>query len=526
MEPVFDGDTVKAAATFVFFSVAAAVVILDIFRSLIHNSTSISPRYDATGPKGDSLTDPAHIEPISITVDPSSQRSLADQIYLNIRGAIDTGQLPQGTRLPSGRDLAIQLGVARGTVRAAYERLAHENLVESSKADGTRVNTRRSVVPAALSETASASLMRFSGPHSAKPLPFKMGVPAYDVFPAKLWSRMRSTAVRADALMYWNYSDPRGEQILREQIASHVALSRQIVCHPDQVFITGGYRQGLQLALTSLGARGGTAWVEEPGYPVGLRALELAGLTVSPVPVDDEGICVAQGIVSAPSAVVALVTPGQQAPTGVVMSAKRRSAILEWAIANDASIIEDDYLSELKLDGRAQPALASMNNGERVIYLGSFSKTISPALGLGFMVAPRSLVPGVLEATTMTAPAPNRTTQLALAEFISGGHYLRHLRKMKAVYSERRALLAREIRARGFDVEEAGLALILHLSNAVDDVALAQRGVESGIAPFPLSPYYHFSTTPPRGLLLGVSNVHGQNVDLAIGSLDRVLGGF
>ena len=469
------------------------------------------------------MTDPTHIEHISAAVDRSSKKTLADQIYFNIRSAIEAGRLPDGSRLPSGRDLAIQLGVARGTVRLAYERLANENLVSGGKADGTRVTRKGSVDQAAGPDTAKSSLMSFAGPHSVKPHPFKMGVPAHDVFPAKLWSRMRTAAVRADALVYWNYPDPRGELRLREELAKHVAISRQVVCHPDQVLITGGYRQGLQLALTSLGAHGRTAWVEDPCYPVGRRALELAGLSINPVEVDDQGICVAQGIATASDAKIALVTPGQQAPTGVTMTPARRSALLEWATSNDAWVIEDDYLGELQIDGRAEPALASMNEGERVFYLGSFSKTISPALGLGFMVVPRALVPRVLEAATMTSPAPNRTTQLALAEFIGGGHYLRHLRKMKAVYSERRALLMRTMLACGFGVEPSGLALMLRLPDDVDDVALAQNAAANGIAPFPLSPYYRASQTPPRGLLLGTSNVHAQNVDAAVGSLTRLL---
>src|SRR5690606_28286030 len=182
------------------------------------------------------------------------------------------------------------------------------------------------------------------------------------------------------------------------------------------------------------------AWIEEPGFPLARRALELIGAAIEPVPVDAEGLRVEDGIASAPDALLALVTPGQHAPLGVSLSSARRHALLDWAAASGAWIIEDDYLGELQLDGRAAPALAAGKGAERVIHIGAFSKTICLALGLGFVAAPPSVAERLVEVCAVLAPAPNRNTQLAVTEFLAGGHFLRHLRQMKALYAERRSL--------------------------------------------------------------------------------------
>ena len=298
---------------------------------------------------------------LAIEIDRNAAASVGEQIYTSLRQAIIDGRVQPGRRLPSGRDLAAQLGVARGTILVAYERLASEKLVFGAGPAGTRVCAHLPPSPTATEIPLDGPLDAFTRPYSSAPLPFQMGVPAHDAFPAKLWARMRARAVRADATGYTTYADPRGERDLRAQIASHLAISRQIQCHPDQVIVTSGYRQGLMLTLIALRAHGRTAWIEEPGYPLGRKALELAGLTVAPISVDMEGLRVEEGIARAPHALLALVTPGQHAPLGVALSPVRRRALLEWAEAKDAWIIEDDYLGELQLVGRAAPALAAGN---------------------------------------------------------------------------------------------------------------------------------------------------------------------
>lgn len=469
------------------------------------------------------MTEPYTPDVLSIQVDRSAVAPIGDQIHASLRQAILDGRLAPGQRLPSGRDLAAQLGVARGTIRVAYDRLIAENLVFGAGPAGTRVCTRPSTIEAVDDVPVDRPLAAFTRPFSSAPLPFQMGVPAHDAFPAKLWGRMRARAVRDDAITDTTYADPRGEPMLRARIASHLAISRQMQCQPDQIIITGGYRQGLLLALTALRAHGRKAWIEEPGYPLGRRGLELIGATLEPVLVDAEGLRVEDGIARAPDAMLALVTPGQHAPLGVTLSRARRRALLDWATSSGAWIIEDDYLGELQLDGRAAPALASGAGAERVVHIGSFSKTLSPALGLGFVVAPRSLAERLVEVAAVLAPAPNRTTQLAVTEFLSNGHFLRHLRQMKALYTERRNLALMHVGRILPGALAAGLGVIAPLQQTADDVAVVRIARAHGLAPSALSAWHLGRAHAQRGLLLSVTNLHNDNIGSACATLARIV---
>jgi len=427
-----------------------------------------------------------------------------------------------GSRLPSDRALAAQLGVARGTVRVAYDRLTDEGLIFGAGSSGTWVCSKLPPIPSGHEEILDRPLAGFTRPYSSAPLPFQVGVPAHDAFPSKIWERMRARAVRADALSYTTYADPRGEPELRSQIASHLAVSRQIQSHPDQIIVTSGYRSGLMLTLTALQARGQKAWVEEPGYPLGRRALELAGLAVEPIPVDAEGLCVEDGIARSPDALVALVTPGQQAPLGVTLSPKRRRDLLRWAKAQSSWIIEDDYLGELQLDGRATPALASGDGAERVIHIGTFSKTMSPALGLGFVVVPKMITEQFVEIAAVMLPAPNRTTQLAMAEFLTDGHFLRHLRQMKDLYCERRALALTHLSKAFPVVVGSGLGLVTFLPETANDLMLVSKARELGLAPSAVSPWYT-ADNAKRGFILGITNLRADNIGAACEKIQDVI---
>jgi GntR family transcriptional regulator/MocR family aminotransferase len=469
------------------------------------------------------MTDPHTPDALSIQVDRAAAAPIGDQIHASLRQAIVDGRLAPGQRLPSGRDLAAQLGVARGTIRVVYDRLIAENLVFGAGPAGTRVCARLPAGRADDETPIDGPLAAFTRPYSSAPLPFQMGVPAHDAFPAKLWARMRTRAVRADAVTYTTYADPRGEPALRAQIASHLAVSRRMQCHPDQIIVTSGYRQGLMLALTALRVRGRKVWIEEPGYPLGRRALELTGAELEPVSVDAEGLRVEDGLARAPDAMLALVTPGQHAPLGVTLSPARRRALLDWAATRDAWIIEDDYLGELQLDGRAAPALAAGEGAERVLHIGSFSKTLSPALGLGFVVAPRALAERLVEVSAVLAPAPNRTTQLAITEFLSDGHFLRHLRQMKALYAERRRLALARISKSLPGTLPAGLGVIAPLPQTADDSAIVSIARTHGLAPSALSAWHLRRTHAPRGLLLSVTNLRPDNIDAACATLARIV---
>lgn len=451
-----------------------------------------------------------------IAVDRAARTPIAIQIHGAIRDAIQDGRLGAGARLPSWRDLAAQLGVARGTVQVAYARLIDEQLLVAAGAAGTRVADRIVARPAADRAVERPPLPGLFHDFGAMPLPFQMGVPAQDAFPLKIWSRMMVRGARAAAAAPVSYPDPRGHPDLRREIAAYLALARGISCTPDQILITAGYFGALGLALQALRLQRSVAWLEDPGFPLTRAALGLGGVEVVAVPVDADGIDVAEGIRRAPHAALAVVTPGQQAPLGMKLSLARRLALLEWARASGAWIVEDDYLSELQLEGRAAPALASLDRDGRVLHIGTFSKTISPALRLGFLVAPPPLAALFGDAAACLAPAPSSAVQRTVAEFMAGGHYLRHLRHMKRLYAMRRQMLVKSLqKAMGTPDgirSVGGLAVRIDVPAGADDQEIATRALSFGLSPVPMTPWYA-APPPVGGLLLCVTNLVERRLD-------------
>ncbi|RZN30124.1 PLP-dependent aminotransferase family protein [Bradyrhizobium sp. Leo121] len=452
---------------------------------------------------------------LPIQLDRARRTPLAAQIYCAIREGIEDGRLAAGARLPSWRDLAAQLGVSRGTVRVAYERLITEQFAIGLGPAGTRVAERpsRSSTPEWSREV--PPLPDLFHEFGSAPLAFQMGVPSQDAFPFKLWSRILTRATRGAAAAPVAYPDPRGDPELRKQIAAYLGLARGIRCSASQVLITGGFSGALGLAIQGLQLGRMGAWIEDPGFPLTRTALGLAGMSVAAVPVDAEGLDVAAGIQIAPGAALAVVTPGQHAPLGMTMSLPRRLALLAWARRSDAWIIEDDYLSELQLKGRAAPALASLDHGGRVLHIGSFSKTISPALRLGFMVVPPEQGHRFGEVAACLAPAPAAAVQRAVAEFLREGCYLRHLRRTKRLYAARREALLHCLGETASDPVKvqatAGLVVILSLPDFASDVDIASRALQFGLAPAPLSPWY-MQSSRQQGLLLGVTNLNERRL--------------
>ncbi|BDB24529.1 transcriptional regulator [Cupriavidus sp. TA19] len=466
---------------------------------------------------------------LALKLDRASRTSLAEQIRLGITGAIEKGVLVPGARLPSWVDLAAQLGVARGTVKTAYDRLTDAQLVVSSRAGGTRVS-EHAAVASPITERARSieSDLRSELYQHFLPGPavFQMGVPASDCFPATLFSRLRARAARDEVEAPAAYPDPRGEHELRREIAAHLALARGIECQPSQVFITAGCSGALGVALRVIQAEGLKAWVENPGFLPSRRALEISRLTTVPIPVDEDGMDVGYGEVLAPDAAVALVTAGQQAPLGPTLSLARRVQILEWATRTGAWIIEDDYLGELQLTRRAAPALASLDRAGRVIHIGSFSKTISPTLRLGFAVVPPGLLARFDEAVACLASAPGPAVQMATAEFMRDGHYIRHLRRMKRIYAGRSQALLAAVRSRGFHAYAAGLAVVARLPDGADDKRIAREAYAYGLAPAPLSGWYCSAATQRSGLLLGVATAIEHQLPAACDRLQHLVRKF
>jgi GntR family transcriptional regulator / MocR family aminotransferase len=458
---------------------------------------------------------------LPISLNRSVDVSLVEQLRSRIAEAIFDGTLAPGSRLPSWRDLASQMGVARGTVRQAYDDLADAHLIVADGARGTRVteySTRRRTVEPPITKSGSGF------PYfSIAPLPLQMGVPSQAAFPTALWLRVGRQAMREVLEVSVGYPDPRGETGLRREIAAHVAITRGLVCDPEQVFVTSGYGSGLSLVLGVLELSGGSAWMEEPGYPVAREALRIAGIEPVPIPVDPHGMQVETAIALAPGARIAIVTASQHAPLGVAMSRPRRLALLDWAARRKAWIVEDDYLAELQISGRPTPALASLDVHQRTIYVGTFSKTISPSLRLGFVVVPRELVDVTTRAVAIGAPAPSPLVQHTVTMLMRDGHYLRHLRRMKALY-RRNAVALHACISRNLAPEFiAGLAVLVRLQPGTDDRSIAEEARRLGFAPSALSGWYANQDVAISGLLLGVTNVDDASAQLAWRTLKRLI---
>ncbi|MGY2257978.1 MocR-like pyridoxine biosynthesis transcription factor PdxR [Pseudomonas sp. SDO55104_S430] len=449
--------------------------------------------------------------------------SLSEQIRLSISRAIESGLLAPGTRLPSWQDLASHLGVARGTVQEAYERLSDSQMIETSGAKGTHVAPRPRTAVAQSAPPEPGAFMKAYERMNAGPAIFQLGIPAFEGL-EKLFARARSSnLLKAGSFSSLIYPDPRGELELRREIAGYLSIARNLHCFPEQVFITSGYSSGLGLALRALGLDRKKVWMEEPGFFLTRKGLELAGLNIVPIPVDTEGLNVGYAIEHAPEAALAVVTPGQQAPLGSTLSLRRRLQMLEWAVANDAWIIEDDYLSELQLDGRAAPALASLDDGMRVIHVGSFSKTVSPGLRLGFVVAPTELVTAFSEVAATLAPAPSPVIQLATTQFMHEGHYIRRVRRLKRLYLAQREALCARLRTHNADWSNAGLAVLLKLPDASPDVQIVREAMNYGMAPSPLSAWFASPSAKASGLLLGVATAPEPSLDTSCNRLFEII---
>jgi len=444
---------------------------------------------------------------LNLSVDRSAKTTLVEQIRHGIATAIESGVLAPGARLPSWQDLAAQLGVARGTVRTAYEKLDSAQLIVASRDAGTRVAPRPQAVTRREQRPDPGSFLESYLERTQGFAFFQMGVPATETFPATLFARIRTKAVKVEASAALTYPDPRGELDLRREIAGYLAIARGIDCSPSQIIITGGYSAGLGLALRVLGVEGQKAWMEEPGFPFTRKGLELARLSLAPIPVDADGIDIDHGLRHAPDAKLVVVTPGQQAPLGPTLSLERRRRLLDWAEASGSWIIEDDYLSELQLAGRAAPALVSLDRAGRVIHIGTFSKTISPTLRLGFIVAPVALSAHFADVAACLAPPPGPSAQLATAEFMRQGNYMRHLRRLKRAYAAKQDDLLAQLR-RHFDADNviaAGLTVLLRLPDGVSDLAVVREAQTLGMSPSPLSAWYASTETSRSGLLLSIS---------------------
>lgn len=468
-------------------------------------------------------------------LDPASGEPLQRQIYRRIREAIAGGRLAPGERLPSSRGLAAQIGVARGTIDAAYGLLAGEGYIQARGPAGTivspaldppRLKAMRPVSTrgGARSHPPSPDL----GPGAGTPPPFRVGLPAFDAFPRTTWARLVARRARALDRAAMAYPDPAGLAILRQALTSYLAVARGIACNPAQIFITAGYQSALGLIGAARLRAGDEVWFEDPGYYEARRALAAAGARLVAVPVDDEGMRIEEGIRKAPAARFAVVTPSHQLPLGMALGLPRRLRLLAWAEARGAFVIEDDYDSEFHYAGPPLPALKSLDRGERVIYAGTFSKVLFPGVRLGYLVVPEAEIAAFAAAAGLRWGGPSPLMQAVVADFILEGHFGRHVKRMRGLYALRRQALATALEEAfagrlKLALAAGGMHLLAYFPECVEDRTLASRARGQGLAPTELSALCLERTMKPA-LLLGFTNIpEGEAMALAL-RLRRALG--
>lgn len=482
-------------------------------------------------------------------LDRGGGQSLQAQVYHAIRGAIMNGSLTTGTRLPPTREYAELLGVARNTVILAIQRLKDEGYVEARTGDGTYVSTQASgfslpaagpriKVRAAMRDVEETELsvrgQRIAQtsvswePRLFERRPFRIGEPATDVFPFQLWERLSRETTDRTLRATAGYQHAAGHAPLRNAIAEFLALSRGIVCSAEQVLVTTGSQQGIDLACRMLLDEGDEVFMEDPCY-LGTRANLLAhAARIVPVPVDAEGMQIGEARQAFPRARFAIVTPTHQFPLGVTMSLTRRLQMIAWARQCGGWILEDDYGGEFQYGERGIPALCSIDTSGRVIYVGTLSKILHPGIRLGFLVLP----PGLVDAFTRAKSIADRhcpgQTQDILARFITEGHLYRHLRRVRKLYPQRQAVMIKALHeASGGRIALAPSSTGMHLTyeisgaRAHDDRRLTQRAFEQGIEVAPLSAYCIESKR--RGWAFGYAAYNDAEIRKAAQVIGRVL---
>ena len=460
-------------------------------------------------------------------------RPLHRQIYDQLRDAMANGQLRPGERLPSARDLAAQLGLARGTVDVAYAALSGEGFIHGRGAAGSFVAAHlplAAAAPLAGVEWIAAPARPDGAPGMEASLPFRICVPAFDAFPRKLWARLTARCARSMGLRGLVYPDPAGWPALRQSIAAYLAVSRGVVCRPEQVIVTGGYQAGLRLIATALLRPGDSVWFEDPGYDLARRALQNAGAVIVPIPVDRDGLIVEAAVGRDPAARLAVVTPSHQAPLGVSLSLPRRVALLDWASRTGAWIVEDDYDSEFRYVGRPLAALKSLDRDHRVIYAGTFSKVLYPGLRLGYLVVPESQVRRFEDSCLVLTLGLPLLEQAVTALAMEQGHFARHLKRMRGLYAARRGALAQALlqtfgASIDLALEGGGMQLLARFRSGTADVDLALQARRHGLWPTALSAQA-IEHKDGQGLLIGFTNCPEETARQAAGALKAAIGGL
>ncbi|WP_150274616.1 PLP-dependent aminotransferase family protein [Paenibacillus tepidiphilus] len=478
-----------------------------------------------------------------ITIDKKRETALSRQVYGQILQAIAGGCLKSGDRLPATRLLSKQLLVSRSVVLEAYEQLQAEGYLEMRKGAGTFVAATAAEAgtssPPVSGDgctvaTKAPEFISFDPLSSAAAYDFRHGVPAWDVFPMDRWQRALNEACRRATPDMLTYGPAEGSFALRDEIARLVRSTRSIPALPEQIVITTGATQALDILSRLCLSKGDQVLVEDPTHHVLREIFSFSGGEIIPVPVDQEGICVrdidrclaaySQGPERTPK--LLYVTPSHQFPIGVTLSFNRRIQLLEWARRSNALIIEDDYDSEYRYVGQKASALAGLDTSGRVVYVGSFSKILFPALRIGYAILPPALVEPFLAVKMITDRMTAAIEQEALADFIRSGQYARHIGRMGKLYATRRACLVEALQREFGDRvhilgDEAGLHLLIELQTAADELALAAEALRYGARIYPASGYYIGSRPEYPTFILGYANLSEHQIRLGIGAVAR-----
>lgn len=493
-------------------------------------------------------------DPAGIVLD-RRRRGLSLQLYQALRARVLDGRLSSGTRLPATRDLASVLALSRNSVIRAYDQLYAEGFIESRVGDGTYVSQLAKLstqLSTGLSRGLSTGLSTFrpadtedlssstalseplkrlenhhlAPPRSGPPRAFRVGVPAFDLFPFEVWAKLHAGFWRNPDPALLGYGDPAGEWPLRELIATYLRRSRGLTCDADQIVITSGAQEAISLCAQLLLQPGDGVAVENPGYRAAGHAFAVAGAKLRGMAVDEEGM----DCTHLADCRLAYVTPAHQYPTGVTMSLARRLALLAWAERQDGWIVEDDYDGEYRYNGAPLAPLAALDRQGRVLYVGTFGKIAFPALRLGYLVLPRRLVQGFSQCRALAVRHSEVGTQRVMAQFMAQGHFQRHIRRMR-----RAALARRDVLKAGWPVDVPGLGAMpevaagLHVKVAVDNFAREQALVAQaeavGVEINPLSSYWLADSEVPvderAGLVLGFAAVPPAQMAEALLKLRR-----
>jgi len=472
---------------------------------------------------------------IHLTVDRDDPEPAYRQVYLRLRAAILAGELPPGTRLPPTRDLARASGMARVTIVQAYRQLEAEGFIESRAGAGTHVAAGPAASPAEGSALPFRPQLTAWGrravevgrsarsSEAARPeIDFGLGRSFAELFPYNVWRRLLARYLSTDDAMLSRYGSPAGFFPLRQAVADYLGRARGVRCGVEQIVIVSGAQQALDILARLVLNPGDEVVVETPGYRDAFTLFQLHGARLIGLPVDDHGLPVDR-IPADCRARLAFVTPTHQFPKGGTMPLARRLALLGWAREREVLVIEDDYDGDLRYEGHSLAALQGVDTDGRVVYLGTFSKVLFPALRLGYLVLPPPLVTSFVRAKDLVDRGAPTLTQAAVADFLAEGHFERHLRHLRRLYGQRRAALVAALDERlsgrvKFSAVAAGLHIMLFLEPHVDEARLVGAAAERGVRVNPGAPY-HLERPAPPSLLLGFSGLSAAEIVEGVGRL-------